>query len=72
VDDNPSNLRIGKNVLSENYSAATAPSVEKMFALLENPAGDKDPSGRNLPPRPFSGRNPGLGPEPASPVMPAS
>ena len=36
VDDNPSNLRIGKNVLTENYSVATAPSAEKMFALLEN------------------------------------
>lgn len=36
VDDNPSNLRIGKNVLAEKYSVATAPSAEKMFALLEN------------------------------------
>ncbi len=36
VDDNPSNLRIGKNVLSEKYTVATAPSAEKMFDLLEN------------------------------------
>jgi putative two-component system response regulator len=36
VDDNPSNLRIGKNVLAEKYVVATAPSAEKMFALLEN------------------------------------
>jgi putative two-component system response regulator len=36
VDDNPANLRVGKNVLSENYSVATAPSAEKMFNLLEN------------------------------------
>jgi putative two-component system response regulator len=36
VDDNPANLRIGKNVLAENYSVATAPSAEKMFGLLEN------------------------------------
>ena len=40
VDDNPANLRIGKNVLSEKYAVATAPSAEKMFSLLEtnNPA----------------------------------
>ena len=36
VDDNPANLRTGKNVLSENYSVATAPSAAKMFNLLEN------------------------------------
>jgi len=36
VDDNPANLRIGKNVLSEKYTVATAPSAEKMFTLLEN------------------------------------
>jgi len=36
VDDNPTNLRVGKNVLAENYVVATAPSAEKMFALLEN------------------------------------
>ena len=36
VDDNPANLRIGKNVLAEKYSVATAPSAEKLFALLEN------------------------------------
>jgi putative two-component system response regulator len=36
VDDNPANLRIGKNVLSEKYTVATAPSAEKMFSLLEN------------------------------------
>ena len=35
VDDNPANLRIGKNVLSEKYSVATAPSAEKLFQLLE-------------------------------------
>jgi CheY-like chemotaxis protein len=36
VDDNPANLRIGKNILSERYSVATAPSAAKLFALLEN------------------------------------
>jgi putative two-component system response regulator len=36
VDDNPTNLRIGKNVLTEKYAVATAPSAEKMFSLLEN------------------------------------
>ena len=36
VDDNPANLRIGKNVLSEKFAVATAPSAEKMFGLLEN------------------------------------
>ncbi|WP_461245877.1 HD domain-containing phosphohydrolase [Treponema sp. R6D11] len=40
VDDNPANLRIGKNVLAEKYTVATCPSAEKMFSLLEsnNPA----------------------------------
>jgi putative two-component system response regulator len=36
VADNPANLRIGKNVLSEKYAVATAPSAEKLFSLLEN------------------------------------
>jgi putative two-component system response regulator len=36
VDDNPANLRIGKNVLAEKYTVATCPSAEKMFTLLEN------------------------------------
>jgi putative two-component system response regulator len=36
VDDNPANLRIGKNVLSGKFTVATAPSAEKMFSLLEN------------------------------------
>ena len=36
VDDNPANLRIGKNVLSEKYAVATAPSADKMLGLLEN------------------------------------
>ena len=36
VDDNPANLRIGKNILSEKYAVATAPSAEKLFALLES------------------------------------
>jgi len=36
VDDNPANLRIGKNVLSEKYTVATAPSAVKLFGLLEN------------------------------------
>ena len=36
VDDNPANLRIGKNVLSEKYTVATAPSAEKLFTLLRN------------------------------------
>ena len=36
VDNNPANLRIGKNVLSEKYSVATAPSAEKLFGILED------------------------------------
>ena len=36
VDDNPANLRIGKNVLSEKYTVATAPSAVKLLKLLEN------------------------------------
>jgi len=36
VDDNPANLRIGKNVLSEKYAVATTPSAAKLFSLLEN------------------------------------
>ena len=36
VDDNPANLRIGKNVLSDKYTVATAPSAAKLFSLLEN------------------------------------
>jgi putative two-component system response regulator len=36
VDDNPANLRIGKNVLTEKYTVATAPSANKLFSLLEN------------------------------------
>ena len=36
VDDNPANLRIGKNILAEKYTVATAPSADKMFGLLEN------------------------------------
>jgi CheY-like chemotaxis protein len=36
VDDNPANLRIGKNVMSEKYTVATAPSAAKLFTILEN------------------------------------
>jgi len=36
VDDNPANLRICRNVLTEKYTVATAPSAEKLFSLLEN------------------------------------
>lgn len=36
VDDNPANLRVGKNVLADTYTVATAPSAAKMFGLLEN------------------------------------
>jgi putative two-component system response regulator len=36
VDDNPANLRIGKNVLATQYTVATAPSAHKLFDLLEN------------------------------------
>jgi len=36
VDDNPTNLRIGKNVISEKYNTATAPSAQKLFSLLES------------------------------------
>jgi putative two-component system response regulator len=36
ADDNPANLRIIKNVLTEKYFTATAPSAKKLFELLEN------------------------------------
>jgi putative two-component system response regulator len=36
VDDNPANLRIGKNILTEKFTVATAPSAEKLFSLLES------------------------------------
>ncbi|MCL2139229.1 MAG: response regulator [Treponema sp.] len=36
VDDSPTNLRLGLNVLEEKYDVATAPSAKKMFSLLEN------------------------------------
>jgi len=36
VDDNPANLRIGKNVLAKRFTVATAPSAGKLFSLLEN------------------------------------
>ena len=36
VDDNPANLRIGKNVLSGMYTVATAPSATKLLSLLKN------------------------------------
>jgi len=36
VDDNLANLRIGKNVLAEKYTVATAPSAKKLFNLLEH------------------------------------
>ena len=35
VDDNITNLKIGKSALSERYTVATAPSAEKLFVLLE-------------------------------------
>jgi putative two-component system response regulator len=35
VDDSPANLRIGKNILAEKYTVATAPSAGKLFNLLE-------------------------------------
>ncbi|MDR0400134.1 MAG: response regulator, partial [Treponema sp.] len=35
VDDNPANLRAGRNVLSGRYDVFTAASAEKMFDLLE-------------------------------------
>ncbi|MCL2008460.1 MAG: response regulator [Treponema sp.] len=36
VDDNPTNLKLGINVLQGKYDVATAPSAEKMFSLLKN------------------------------------
>jgi class 3 adenylate cyclase len=35
VDDNPANLRTGKNVLSDRYNVFTVPSAEKMFDILK-------------------------------------
>jgi putative two-component system response regulator len=36
TDDDPANLRLGKNILSAQYRVATAPSAEKLFSLLDN------------------------------------
>jgi putative two-component system response regulator len=36
VDDNPSNLKIGKNVLSEKYNVFAAADAETLFELLED------------------------------------
>ena len=36
IDSNPVNLRNGKEILEEKYDVATAPSIEKMYKLLEN------------------------------------
>jgi putative two-component system response regulator len=36
VDDNPSNLRAGKNVLSAKYEVYTVPSAAKLFDLLDD------------------------------------
>jgi putative two-component system response regulator len=36
VDDNPSNLRAGKNVLSEKYEVYTVSSAAKLFDVLED------------------------------------
>jgi CheY-like chemotaxis protein len=36
VDDNPTNLRAGKNVLSEQYEVYTTPSAKKLFELLKD------------------------------------
>jgi len=36
VDDDPTILRIGSNVLEEKYDVATAPSAAKLYGLLEN------------------------------------
>ena len=35
VDDNPVNLQIGKNALSEKYTVATVLSAERLFSVLE-------------------------------------
>jgi class 3 adenylate cyclase/CheY-like chemotaxis protein len=35
VDDNPANLRAGKNVLADKFEVFTVPSARKMFELLE-------------------------------------
>jgi CheY-like chemotaxis protein len=36
VYDNPANLKSGRSVLLKTYNVITAPSLEKMFILLEN------------------------------------
>ena len=36
VDDNLTNLKIGKNILGEKYAVATAPSAEKLFNILDH------------------------------------
>ncbi|GHV46556.1 two-component system response regulator [Clostridia bacterium] len=37
VDDNISNLKVGKNALAADYDVFTAPSAEKMLHFLSNP-----------------------------------
>jgi DNA-binding response OmpR family regulator len=45
VDDSLTNLKIGRNVLSERYDIATLPSAEKMFKFLEGRyLADRSPS----------------------------
>jgi len=36
VDDNPTNLKLGINILEGKYNVATAPSAAKMLSLLES------------------------------------
>ena len=36
VDDNLVDLRVAANTLEEEYAVATAPSANKLFAILEN------------------------------------
>jgi len=40
VDDNPSTLQAGINVLSETYRVSTVPSAVKLFSLLETSVPD--------------------------------
>lgn len=40
VDDNITNLTIGKNILSETYDVFTVPSGEKLFKILEKATPD--------------------------------
>jgi CheY-like chemotaxis protein len=49
VDDNPSNLKSGRNILKEKYNVISSPTIEKMLKLLESNSPDLILLGENMP-----------------------